>query len=226
MKKITGILILLAATFYCSAQNEGEITGKVLDLDSRELLPGAHMILKSGDLKVMEIASNDNGTYVFKPLKPGIYDVVILFVGYDTITFEGLKVNAGGINYQDFELSQGIYMGPITIKPSLIDDQVPGTITTFDEKMIGDMPVTNIQDVAIMAPAVQQNDKTGGLFLGGSREDATLYVVDGVRVIGSLYLPMNSIKNISVITGGIPANYGDFTGGIIEITTKEYTGIF
>jgi len=226
MKKITVMLLLLTATFYCKAQNEGEITGKVLNIETKETLPNAHMILRSGEIKVMEIASDENGTYIFKPVKPGYYDIEILYVGYDTIFFTGIKVNENGINYLNFELSEGISMGPVTILPSLIDNQVPGTLTTFDEKMIGDMPVSSIQDVAVMAPAVLQNESTGGLYLGGSREDATLYVVDGVRVIGSLYLPMNSIKNITVITGGIPANYGDFTGGIIEITTKEYSGMF
>lgn len=226
MKKITVVLLLLSATFYCRAQNEGEITGKVLDGDTKESLPGAHMILKNGDLKVMEVASNDEGIFVFKPVKPGTYDISVIFIGYDTTNFKGLKVSANGINYQDFEITPGIKLVEFTVRPSLVDDQVPGIITEFDEEMLGNMPITNIQEAAVMAPAVLQNESTGGLYLGGSREDATLYVVDGVRVIGSLYLPMNSIKSVTVITGGIPANYGDFTGGIIEITTKEYSGMF
>lgn len=225
MKKITVMLLLLTAAFYCKAQNEGEITGKILDGDSKESLPGAHMILKSGDQKVMEVASNDEGIFVFKPVKPGTYDISVIYIGYDTTNFKGLKVSANGINYQDFEITPGIKLVEFTVRPSLVDDQVPGIITEFDEEMIGDMPVSSIQDVAVMAPAVLSNE-SGGLYLGGSREDATLYVIDGVRVIGSLYLPMNSIKSVTVITGGIPANYGDFTGGIIEITTKEYSGMF
>lgn len=226
MKKITVLLLLLTATFYCKAQNEGEITGKILDEESKEALPGAHMILKSDGVKVMEVSSNDYGIYVFKPIKPGTYDVSVIYIGYDTTNFIGLKVAANGINYQDFIITPGIKLVGFTVRPSLVDDQVPGIITEFDEEMLGNMPITNIQDAAVMAPAVLRNESTGGLYLGGSREDATLYVVDGVRVIGSLYLPMNSIKSVSVITGGIPANYGDFTGGIIEITTKEYTGMF
>ena len=226
MKKITVMLLLLTATFYCKAQNEGEITGKVLDEETNEALPGAHMILKSGDTKVMEVATNDNGIYVFKPVKPGIYDVSIIFIGYDTTRYLGLEVNSNGINYQDFIIYPGIKLDPFTVRPSLVDDQVPGEVKEFEAEDIGHMTVRSPVEVAVQAAKVQQNDRTGGLFLGGSREDATMYVVDGVKVIGSLYVPMNAIENISVLTGGIPANYGDFTGGIIEITTKSYSGIF
>ena len=51
-------------------------------------------------------------------------------------------------------------------------------------------------------------------------------MVDGVRVIGSLYVPINAIYELNIITGGIPANYGDVTGGIVEITTKGYAGVY
>lgn len=226
MKKITVMLLLLTATFYCKAQNEGEITGKVLDEETNEALPGAHMILKSGDTKVMEVATNDNGIYVFKPVKPGIYDVSIIFIGYDTTRYLGLQVNSNGINYQDFIITPGVKLDPFTVRPSLVDDQVPGIIDEFSAEDFNHMAVTNPVEVAAQAATVLVDERTGGLFIGGSREDATMYVVDGVKVIGSLYVPMNSIETISVLTGGIPANYGDFTGGIVEITTKGYDGIF
>lgn len=74
-------------------------------------------------------------------------------------------------------------------------------------------------------PGVYQSESSGGLYINGSREDATLYVIDGVRVIGSMYLPMNSIREINVITGGIPANYGDVMGGVVEIFTKS-SGVY
>ena len=54
-------------------------------------------------------------------------------------------------------------------------------------------------------------------------EVARCYSVRGgwYRVIGSTYVPKSAIANITVYTGGIPANYGDFTGGVIEITTGD-----
>ena len=54
----------------------------------------------------------------------------------------------------------------------------------------------------------------------GSRSDATEYYVDGIKVRGSMGVPTSGIEQITVITGGVPAQYGDATGGIISITTK------
>ncbi len=52
----------------------------------------------------------------------------------------------------------------------------------------------------------------------GSRMDASSYYVDGVRVRG-IDVPNSMIGTVQVITGGIPANYGDVTGGVILVTT-------
>lgn len=37
---------------------------------------------------------------------------------------------------------------------------------------------------------------------------------------GSSNIPKSALEEVSVITGGVPANYGDVTGGIISITTR------
>ena len=56
--------------------------------------------------------------------------------------------------------------------------------------------------------------------LRGARSDATTYFVDGVKVYGTPGLPQQSIEQINVITGGVPANYGDVTSGVISISTR------
>ena len=48
----------------------------------------------------------------------------------------------------------------------------------------------------------------------------TFYYIDGIKVRGSTSLPKSAIEEVSVMTGGVPANYGDATGGIISITTR------
>ena len=40
-----------------------------------------------------------------------------------------------------------------------------------------------------------------------------------MKVRGGLGVPQGGIEQI-VITGGVPAQYGDATGGIISVTTK------
>lgn len=61
-----------------------------------------------------------------------------------------------------------------------------------------------------------------GLNFRGSRSDAVQYFIDGVKVIGNPAIPHSAMNQITVYTGGIPANYGDATGGIISIETKSF----
>ena len=54
----------------------------------------------------------------------------------------------------------------------------------------------------------------------GARNNSTYYYIDGIKVRGSTGLPKSAIQEVQVITGGLPANYGDATGGVISITTR------
>jgi hypothetical protein len=49
-----------------------------------------------------------------------------------------------------------------------------------------------------------------------------LYIIDGVKVTGDPQVPQRGLEEIVVITGGIPAQYGDTTSGVVIITTKSF----
>lgn len=61
----------------------------------------------------------------------------------------------------------------------------------------------------------------GGLSIRGSRTDGTALIVDGVRMPIGTVIPTAGTESFEVLTGGIPAKYGDFTGGAIMITTAS-----
>jgi outer membrane receptor protein involved in Fe transport len=39
-------------------------------------------------------------------------------------------------------------------------------------------------------------------------------------------IPSSAIGSISVYTGGLPAKYGDTTGGVVVIETKSYMDLY
>lgn len=59
----------------------------------------------------------------------------------------------------------------------------------------------------------------------GARSDANIYFIDGVKVIGNLGIPHSAIQQINYYTGGLPANFGDVTGGVVDIRTTSYSQI-
>ena len=80
----------------------------------------------------------------------------------------------------------------------------------------------NITDAIINISAEVTKDSNGDLHVRGSRGDATAYIVDGVKSPNISGVPALSVENVSIITGGIPAQYGDNTSGVIVVTTKDY----
>ena len=68
----------------------------------------------------------------------------------------------------------------------------------------------------------------GGISIRGARTGSTWVYIDGIKVRGSSSLPKSAIEEVSVITGGVPANIGDVTGGVINISLRSasanYTG--
>jgi len=223
-------LLLCAAICFSAiagAQSTGEITGKIFNKADNSAIAFAHVLVKNAVETVVVTESDLNGIYTAKPLPVGTYSMTIIALGYDTLEMTDISVSAGDFIYLDLPISGGIDLPEFVYQAPLVDKTEPQVETTITDKELKQQGSNDIADAVVKnVPAVQQNDKSGGLYVAGSREDATLYVIDGVRVIGSFYLPMNCIKEITVITGGIPANYGDFTGGVVEITTKGFQGAF
>ncbi|HET6990046.1 MAG TPA: TonB-dependent receptor plug domain-containing protein, partial [Bacteroidia bacterium] len=68
--------------------------------------------------------------------------------------------------------------------------------------------------------------KNGQLVMRGSREGASTMYIDGEKVYGGAGLPGGSIQQVTVLSGGIPAAYGDMSGGVVIITTKTFESGF
>ena len=60
----------------------GSLKGKITDAKSGELLPFVNVVLERQGTQVTGGASDFNGEYFIKPIEPGVYDVVVTYVGY------------------------------------------------------------------------------------------------------------------------------------------------
>ncbi|OPZ99136.1 MAG: TonB dependent receptor [Bacteroidetes bacterium ADurb.Bin408] len=81
------------------------------------------------------------------------------------------------------------------------------------------MPGRSAESVAITVGGVFSADGEMGS-VRGAREEGTVTYIDGVKVRGSSGIPQAAIDQVTVLTGGLPAQYGDATGGVVNITTK------
>lgn len=219
------ILCFLFLTTGLLAQN-GEISGIVKD-ENGEGMPGANVFLYSGDQQIRNTVTGADGKYLFKPLDAGSYTVRVTFISYDTMQVT-LTVAGGKTRYQDIKMVVAANQLPVVRIVPPYENMVQETMSTgkkIDYMEIKLMPVNKgdiVNLAANLTPGLMPTANGKDVYIRGARAGTTAYFIDGQRVIGSYGVASHAIQGMTVYTGGIPAMYGDVTGGIIDISTKSY----
>nr|MBK9651041.1 carboxypeptidase regulatory-like domain-containing protein [Bacteroidota bacterium] len=209
------------------AQSEmGELQGTVLNSVTNEPVPFASVALFSQGNVVMGASTDFNGKYKLKPLKVGNYELRVSNIGYGAYKLEDLKIGSNKITLCNVKLVEGTDLPPIVViwERPIIEPGVTSTLTTLDAAQLRHSAVTNIRDLASTATGTFQKKEGGSINIRGSRDNATMYIIDGVRCDANISIPRSAIAEMNILTGGIPAMFGDATGGIVIITTKSYIG--
>ncbi len=221
LRKIYLIALFAFITTFVFAQT-GTLKGVVNDAMSGESIPFANIVAEKNGNQIGGTTTNFDGEYTIKPLEPGTYTVKATFVGYGTVEITGVIISANKITNQNIKLQEGIAIGEVQViaykKPLLDKDNLSGETKTAEE--IVALPTRSVSSVAATTAGIYQRDEGEGVNIRGSRGDATEYYIDGIKVRGAMGVPTSGIEQITVITGGVPAKYGDATGGIISVTTK------
>ncbi|MFA5817612.1 MAG: carboxypeptidase-like regulatory domain-containing protein, partial [Bacteroidales bacterium] len=205
----------------------GTLKGKVVDKATGEAIPFAAVVVvsKPGEPAVLGTASDIDGNYTLKPIPVGKWFLQVLVVGYNTLQMDNVVVKADKIDMLNLELSQKTTqiseVQVIAYKVPLIDKDNTQTGETVTSDDIEKMPGRSVMQVASTVAGVSSRDGNGVGNIRGARGGNTFFV-DGIRVSGSsLNIPKSAQEQVQVITGGMSAKYGDVTGGVVSITTKN-----
>ncbi len=220
--------LLFTVGFVCVASfmvfsQSGTLKGKISDKSTKEPIPFANIIIALGGTQVGGATSDFDGNFTIKPIPPGKYDVKATYVGYKGVLMKGLFINSDKITFQDLEMEPtSTTLSEVEVVdykvPLISKDQTSSGATVTSEE-ISKMPNRSASSVASTVGGVFSADgETGSV--RGQRSEGTVMYIDGIKVRGSTNLPQSSIDQVSVILGGVPAQYGDATGGIINVTTK------
>lgn len=235
MKTIPHIIIYVLLSLSLYAQSTGEIKGKILDSLTREPLYGANVWVETGSSKIGG-TTNEDGRFTIKPLPAGVYDLNVSYTGKKKYFLDNVRVSSSNItSLKEILLADNTTLGEVEIKAEkytgterLIKPDNVCEITLlsaeFKTNPFNKMPKEMISKTV---PGVYQADDGQPLYFRGSRNDAMQYYVDGVKTRnGELGIPNCSISEINVYTGGVPAMYGDLTGGVVVIETKSFFEIY
>ncbi len=226
------VLIAIIATTDLQAQNGGSLSGKITETGSGESLIGVTVIIRGTTLGS---ATDLDGNYTIRNIRPGEYNIEISYIGFERKLFTGIRIVQG----ETTELSTTLEPEVLTSEEEIV---VVGEAPIFDvEKSASSATVSRDQ---IKAAAVRKIDDIVGLqagvikdptgiYIKGGRAYETGFVVDGVSAQDPLAgtgfgldLGSNSYSNVEVTTGGVGAEYGDVTSGVVAVKTRDGTNTY
>lgn len=207
------LLLLLLGAPLANAQL-GKIFGKVVD--GEESMPYTRVELRDGASILSRTMSDSTGKYEIAKVEPGQYSLLVISgdleqefgvrVGVGETVIKDLRLNAiGTVRIVDYEKQL------FTIDPS---DPIVVTRRELRESNIRDP-----EDLISAFGGVYQADQGDPLNIKGGRPGAIVTFQDGVKLVGTSDLPAAAINQVTLLDGGIPAEYGDVTSGVLIITT-------
>ena len=219
MKKFVLVLFIQLLAIGIYAQTS--LSGKVKDKESGEDLITASVSVEKNGVFITGTVTDIDGNFSVN-LDPGTYTVIVKMLGYGDQQINNVIVKAGKANPIEVLLSSDTKtLGVIEIveqKVPLIEQDNTTQGSTLTSEQIQNLPVKSI--IGIVAASAGTSSVDGGdASIRGSRTDGTVFYLDGIRYTGR-NIPTSEIEQLQVITGGIEAQYGDVTGGIVSSTTK------
>lgn len=219
------LFLLGIALFSCNlAFSQATIKGTVTEDDGSKNPPPvqyAQVFLHLDGKPVDMQYTNDKGEYSFLGVRAGTYNVEVKSMTSGEKTITGFYVSENTtVNWLHIKLeNKSQTLGPVEVKwtPPVFDS---GTTQT-ETRVTGD-EIMKMAGRSVGAALAQTEGVTGMdgsiTAVRGNRSDGQVTYVDGVRV-RSASVPMQAIEEASLITGGIPAEFGDGTS-FTNITTR------
>jgi hypothetical protein len=231
LRKINLLIVSVLSVWSLSYAQSGlgTIRGTVTDGDTKQAIPFCTVkLLQGGNVKGGATTDFD-GKFQINSVSTGTYDVEVRneSEGYQPYRQTGVIVSTDNITFLDDlsitkakEVKELQDIKVVAYRVPLIDKDGGASGATVTREDIARLPVRSAAGVASTVGGVNTDEGSGAISVRGSRSDGTYFYIDGIKVRGSSNLPKSAIEEVTVITGGVPANYGDVTGGIISVTTR------
>jgi len=211
------------------AQGNLTISGYVKDAATGETLIGANVYAKE---TMTGTTTNTYGYYVLN-LPPGKYTILMSYVGFEEssqvvdLTADrklNIEARTKAIITKEFEVvgekaknTESTQMGTVEL-----DVQKLSTLPA----LLGEVDI--LKTIQYLPGVASNGEGNSGFYVRGGGPDQNLILLDNATVYNASHLfgffsvfNADAVKNIELIKGGMPANYGGRTSSVLDITMKE-----
>lgn len=231
------IVLFLGLIFNVANAQKGKVAGTIYDTEANDILPFANVMVKGTNTGT---TSDFEGDYSLE-LDPGTYTIVFSFIGYETVEVADVVIKANEVTTLNMNMKSSA---------GALDEVVITTTTARDtEAAVLNMQKNSVNlsdaissqtfskigasDVSSAVKTVPGVSVQGGkyVYVRGLGDRYTKTILNGMDIPGldpdrntlqMDLIPTNILDNILVVkssTADLPA---DFTGGIVNIITKDF----
>jgi hypothetical protein len=223
------ILVLTGAPLAAQGLRTGSLTG-IVTAEGGDPLPGVTVTVASAALQGTRTTTSDaHGAYILKGLPPGTYTVTFAHGTLSPVE-QKVDVTMGELAKVDARIGAATRQEQVdvTARGQSVVGSAQGGVTYKSDEIdllpVGRDPVS----MAALAPGLTTNTPNGGqVSVGGGFGYDNVFLVDGVdindNVFGSpdnLYIE-EAMEETQVLTSGIPAEFGRFAGGAVNVVSKK-----
>jgi len=237
-EKIILFLLVLFGVINLEAGVTGKISGRVIDKNTGEPLPGAQVMItgkwNEGNLEMLSSprggVADANGYYFIINIPPGEYEVKVMMIGYRKAVIKRVEVNSNSTVTLNFEMEEeAINVDEVVVtatKASVKKAQ------TSSKRNIGASEISVLPTESVGGVVNMQAGVVGGHFRGGRLNEVS-YMIDGIaidEVVGGsgklVNIETDVVQDIEVITGTFNAEYGRAMSGVVNVVTKDGSNNF
>ena len=234
--KLVFIFLSLLSSLNAFSQS-GIISGTVNDGELNDVLPFANILISGTTIGT---TSDFDGKYVLE-VKPGTYTVTFSYLGYETKAISEVVIGPGAEQIIDVTLNPLANALDEVVVTTTISKNTEvsvlnlqkNSVALLDGLSIQSMKKSGASDIASAIKSVPGVSVQGGKFVyvRGLGDRYTKSILNGVDVPGldpdrnTLQLdifPTNILDNILVIKSATADQAADFTGGVVDIVTKDF----
>lgn len=236
-KNVLGCLTFLFTALYAQAQT-GTVTGIITDAQSQETLIGVTIRAEGANRGA---ATDVEGKFRITELTAGTHTLTVSYVGYKSLKVEDVKIESG----KTTELSVALQADFGLLEEVVVTARVDrgSSLALINDRRLSSLVIQKVgaeelslkgignvgEGLKKVVGVAMVGDKS--LFvrgLGDRYNNATLNGLPipstnpDVKLIPLDIFPTSIVKNIEVLKSYNPVYYGDFSGGTIDIVTRDY----
>ncbi len=213
--------------------SSGTITGTVTD-PTGAVLPGATVTIQNPVSQYERTARTDNaGHFQFANVPLNSYHMTVSMTGFGTSVHD-VEVHSTAPVTVPVAMTLGTAATTVQVTGEDLVNNAASMDTDIDRKAFAEIPLESNTSglsslVTLSSPGVSAD--SNGLFHGLGDHAENSFSVDGQPItdqqskVFSNQIPSSSVQSMQVIEGAPPAEYGDKTSLVIQVTTRSGQGL-